>query len=120
MLGSCLAADELDERSCGGRDVSVLAPDEGLIAAREIAVASRNGQIAGSIRIHDVSPDMTEFGLRKEYPSAWYGRRGYRIIHTRSIDDAYPHLAPLLATPCDLMVYEKPLAAPGSCRHGQS
>lgn len=67
MLGSCLAADELDERSCGGRDVSVLAPDEGLIA-REIAVASRNGQIAGSIRIHDVSPDMTEFGLLQGVP----------------------------------------------------
>jgi hypothetical protein len=25
------------------------------------------------------------------------------------VDDAYPHLSPLLATPCDLQVYEKPL-----------
>jgi hypothetical protein len=36
-------------------------------------------------------------------------QRGYRLIRTGSIDDAYPHLAPLLATPCDLAVYEKPL-----------
>ena len=34
---------------------------------------------------------------------------GYRLISARRIDDAYPHLAPLLATPCDLTVYEKPL-----------
>ena len=45
----------------------------------------------------------------KEFLEAWYGRRGYRLIRTGSIDDAYPELAPLLATPCDLAVYEKPL-----------
>ena len=131
----------------------------GLIAAGEIVVAGRNGQLAGSIRIHDVSPDVAEFGLlvaapkyrsigvgralvdfaersarergmcamqlellgprawrhpSKEFLSAWYGRRGYRVIDTRSIDDAYPHLAPLLATSCDLMVYEKQLTSDGT------
>ena len=45
----------------------------------------------------------------KEFLKAWYGRIGYRIVRTGSIDDAHPHLAPLLATPCDLQVYEKPL-----------
>jgi GNAT superfamily N-acetyltransferase len=45
----------------------------------------------------------------KEFLKSWYGRRGYRLIRTGGIDDAYPHLAPLLATPCDLAVYEKPL-----------
>jgi GNAT superfamily N-acetyltransferase len=135
----------------------------GLIAAGEIAVAGRNGQLAGSIRIRDVSPDVAEFGLlvaapsyrstgvgralvdfaeqsarergmramqlellvpktwrhpSKEFLSAWYGRRGYRVIHTRSIHDAYPHLAPLLATPCDLVVYEKPLGVSGGSRSG--
>jgi GNAT superfamily N-acetyltransferase len=135
----------------------------GLIAAGEIAVAGRNGQLAGSIRIRDVSPDVAEFGLlvaapsyrstgvgralvdfaeqsarergmramqlellvpktwrhpSKEFLSAWYGRHGYRVIHTRSIHDAYPHLAPLLATPCDLVVYEKPLGVSGGSRSG--
>jgi GNAT superfamily N-acetyltransferase len=45
----------------------------------------------------------------KEFLDAWYRRSGYRAIRTDSIDDAYPHLAPLLATPCDLVIYEKPL-----------
>jgi GNAT superfamily N-acetyltransferase len=131
----------------------------GLIAAREIVVADWKGQLAGSIRIHDVSPDVAEFGLlvaapeyrsigvgralvdfaersarergmramqlellvprawrhpSKEFLSAWYGRRGYRVIDARSIDDAYPHLASLLATSCDLMVYEKQLTSDGT------
>jgi GNAT superfamily N-acetyltransferase len=125
-----------------------------LIAARQIAVATRDGQIVGAVRIHDVADDASEFGMlvsapdqrgtgvgrallafaerhsrerglraiqlellvprgwrhpSKEFLKSWYGRRGYRLIRTGSIDDAYPHLAPLLATPCDLTVYEKPL-----------
>ena len=47
----------------------------------------------------------------KEFLRAWYGRRGYRIARTGGIDAAYPHLAPLLATACDLEIHEKPLAA---------
>jgi GNAT superfamily N-acetyltransferase len=46
----------------------------------------------------------------KEFLKAWYGRIGYRIIRTGEMADAYPHLAPLLATPCDLVGYEKQLA----------
>jgi GNAT superfamily N-acetyltransferase len=125
-----------------------------LIAAREIAVAMREGRIVGCVRIHDVADDASEFGLlvaapdqrgtgvgralldfaerhsrerglramqlellvplewshpSKEFLRGWYGRRGYRPIGSRNIEDAYPHLAPLLATRCVLTVYEKPL-----------
>jgi GNAT superfamily N-acetyltransferase len=125
-----------------------------LIAAREIAVATVGGELAGSVRIHDVSDDTSEFGMlvaapdqrgngvgsalldfaeersrdrglraiqlelllprewqhpSKEFLKAWYGRRGYRLVRTGSIDGPYPQLAPLLATPCDLTVHEKPL-----------
>jgi hypothetical protein len=45
----------------------------------------------------------------KEFLEAWYGRRGYRLIRTSRLDDAYPQLAPLLATPCDLEIHQKPL-----------
>ena len=128
------------------------------IAAGDIVVARRHGQLAGSVRVHDLTPGVTEFGMlvaapeyrgtgvgralvdfaeqralergmramqlellvprtwrhpSKEFLSAWYCRRGYRVIHTRSVDDAYPHLAALLATSCDLLVYEKPLRAAG-------
>jgi GNAT superfamily N-acetyltransferase len=125
-----------------------------LIGARQIVVATRDGRLAGVVRVHDVADDASEFGMlaaapehrgtgvgralldfaerrsrergsramrlellgprawrhpSKEFLKAWYGRRGYRLIRTGSLDDAYPHLAPLLATPCDLDVYEKPL-----------
>ncbi len=125
-----------------------------LIRAEQIAVATRNGRIAGSVRVHDVADDTSEFGLlvaatdqrgtgvgralvtfaeqrsserglramqlellvprtwrhpTKEFLKSWYGRIGYRRVRTGSIDAAYPQLAPLLATPCDLEIYEKPL-----------
>jgi GNAT superfamily N-acetyltransferase len=133
-------------------------PDElaELIAAGEIAVARRDGEVAGSIRIRDVADGASEFGMlvaafeqrgsgvgrglvefaeqrtrdrgrralqlellvprewehpSKEFLKGWYGRIGYRVIRTGSMADAYPHLAPLLATPCDLIGYEKPLDA---------
>lgn len=63
----------------------------------------------------------------KEFLKSWYSRRGYRLILTRRMNDAHPHLAPLLATPCDLEVHEKPLPAPerdrdveGAPRRGNS
>jgi len=45
----------------------------------------------------------------KEFLKAWYTRLGYRQVGTRSIDETHPHLAPLLAIPCDVDVYEKHL-----------
>ena len=125
-----------------------------LIGRREIAVATRNGRLVGSVHIHDVAGDASEFGMLvaapeergtgvgralvdfaersgrerglramqlellvprawrhpvKEFLRSWYGRRGYRLVRCGDLDAAYPHLAPLLATPCDLVVHEKPL-----------
>lgn len=47
----------------------------------------------------------------KRFLDEWYRRIGYRVVRTGTIDEAYPHLAPLLATPCDFVIYEKPLSA---------
>jgi GNAT superfamily N-acetyltransferase len=47
----------------------------------------------------------------KQFLAAWYTRLGYRVARTGTIDEAYPALAPLLATPCDFVIYEKDLAA---------
>ena len=125
-----------------------------LIERGEIAVATRDGRIAGMVRIHDVAGDTSEFGMlvaapdergsgigraliefaerhsrergmrtmqlellvprdwrheTKEFLKGWYGRLGYRLTRTVTIHDAHPDLAPLLATSCDVTVYEKPL-----------
>jgi GNAT superfamily N-acetyltransferase len=46
----------------------------------------------------------------KAFLHAWYTRIGYRPAQSGTIDKSYPQLAPLLATPCDLVVYHKDLA----------
>jgi N-acetylglutamate synthase-like GNAT family acetyltransferase len=124
------------------------------IRAGEIVVATRDEEIVGCVRVHDVADDTSEFGIlaaapaargsgvgtalldfaeqrsrergmramqlellvprewshpSKEFLKGWYGRRGYELIGTRDIGTAYPQLVPLLATPCDLQVREKPL-----------
>jgi GNAT superfamily N-acetyltransferase len=125
-----------------------------LIGARQLAVASVRGQIAGAVRVHAVSDVTGEFGLlaaapehrgigigsalvgfaeehcrdrglraiqlellvprswrhpSKEFLDAWYRRIGYRVTRTTSVEESEPQLAPLLATPCHFVVYEKPL-----------
>jgi len=45
----------------------------------------------------------------KEFVRAWYIRLGYRHVRTDRLADAYPQLPPLLATPCDFLIYHKPL-----------
>jgi GNAT superfamily N-acetyltransferase len=41
----------------------------------------------------------------------WYGRLGYQVVRKGSIENDFPHLAPLLATPCDFLIYHKDLLA---------
>lgn len=46
----------------------------------------------------------------KERLAEWYGRLGYRLVRVGTLDEDYPHLAPLLATPCEYRVYHKRLS----------
>ncbi|NMO53280.1 GNAT family N-acetyltransferase [Actinoplanes sp. TBRC 11911] len=45
----------------------------------------------------------------KEFLRAWYTRLGYRLVRTGRLEEGYPHLQPLLATPCDFLIYHKDL-----------
>jgi GNAT superfamily N-acetyltransferase len=45
----------------------------------------------------------------KVFLDGWYRRIGYSVVRRTTLDENYPELAPLLATPCELLVYEKPL-----------
>jgi GNAT superfamily N-acetyltransferase len=45
----------------------------------------------------------------KEFLREWYTRIGYRPVRTDDLADTYPALAPLLATPCAFVVYQKDL-----------
>ncbi|BCB91286.1 GNAT family N-acetyltransferase [Phytohabitans suffuscus] len=46
----------------------------------------------------------------KDFLREWYTRIGYRPVRTASLADDFPGLAPLLATPCDFVIYHKPLS----------
>ena len=47
----------------------------------------------------------------KEFLKAWYSRIGYRPVRTGQFEESYPELAPQFATPCDFVIYHKPLPA---------
>jgi GNAT superfamily N-acetyltransferase len=49
----------------------------------------------------------------KEFLKGWYGRRGYRLVRTTTLEDTHPHLAARLALPCVLGVHQKPLTMRG-------
>jgi GNAT superfamily N-acetyltransferase len=46
----------------------------------------------------------------KERLRAWYSRHGYRIVRTASFEHVAAHLASQLATPCEFLVFQKPLS----------
>jgi GNAT superfamily N-acetyltransferase len=50
----------------------------------------------------------------KQFLHDWYSRIGYRVARTTALGELYPELEPLLATPCDLVVYRKPLERGGA------
>jgi GNAT superfamily N-acetyltransferase len=45
----------------------------------------------------------------KEFLAAWYRRIGYVTVRTVTVEGSYPALAPLLATPCDVLIFHKDL-----------
>jgi GNAT superfamily N-acetyltransferase len=46
----------------------------------------------------------------KEFLKEWYQRIGYTVVEKGDFQASYPHLAPLLATPCDYVIFRKTLA----------
>lgn len=121
-----VAVARLDGRVVGCVRLQRLAGGEaefGLLAAdpdhRGIGVGSRLVDFAER-RSRDDGIDTMQLELLvpqtwkhpvKEFLHTWYTRIGYRPVRTGALEDAYPHLAPLLATPCDFVIYHKTLTA---------
>ncbi|MFI9503786.1 GNAT family N-acetyltransferase [Nocardia sp. NPDC052566] len=45
----------------------------------------------------------------KEFLRGWYLRLGYILERKGELEEDYPHLVPLLATPCDFLIFHKPM-----------
>jgi GNAT superfamily N-acetyltransferase len=48
----------------------------------------------------------------KDRLRAWYTRLGYRVIRSAPFEQVAAHLASQLATPCEFLIFRKPLAEP--------
>jgi GNAT superfamily N-acetyltransferase len=52
----------------------------------------------------------------KERLRSWYTRLGYRVVRSAPFEQVAAHLASQLATPCEFLIFRKPLAeVPGPC-----
>lgn len=122
--GEVLAARTPDGRIVGSvwcHDVAAGTSEFGML----VAAPDRRGLGIGRALVDEVERRSRDRGLvavqlellvpvgwrhpAKELLAAWYGRRGYRVAHTTAMAEAYPHLAPFLATPCDLQLRRKDL-----------
>jgi len=76
-----------------------------------LAFAERHSRGRGRtlMQLELLVPRQWRHPSKEEFLRAWYGRLGYRLVRTTTLDEDYPHLAPLLATACDLEIHEKPL-----------
>jgi ribosomal protein S18 acetylase RimI-like enzyme len=108
----CIRVQRLDD---GTGEFGMLAADpahRGVGVGRELVrFAERKSTAEGlrTMRLELLVPrDWTH--PTKESLAAWYTRIGYRVTRTGTIDEAYPDLAPRLATPCDFVIYHKDLA----------
>lgn len=111
LIVGCVRVHRLDERT---GEFGMLASDpayRGIGVGRELVhFAEQNAREEGirSMQLELLVPREWSHPA-KEFLAAWYTRTGYRTVRTGSIDEAYPNLAPFLATPCDFVIYQKDL-----------
>jgi GNAT superfamily N-acetyltransferase len=110
-LVGCVRIRRLDERTS---EFGMLATDprhQGAgVGGGLIRYAERRGGDMGSttMRLELLVPREWSHPF-KEFLAGWYGRLGYRRTGTSTVEESHPSLAPLLATPCDVAIYEKDL-----------
>jgi GNAT superfamily N-acetyltransferase len=107
----CIRIHRLDD---GSGEWGMLAADpahRGLGVGRELVRFAERKCIAEGLRTMQLELLVPRGWAHptKEFLAAWYTRMGYRVARTGTIDEAYPALAPLLATACDYVIYRKDL-----------
>jgi ribosomal protein S18 acetylase RimI-like enzyme len=105
----CVRVQRLDQ---GTGEFGMLAADpahRGLGVGRELVRFAERKSSAEGVRTMQLELLVPRSWTHptKVFLNAWYTRIGYRVARTGAIDEAYPALAPLLATPCDFVIYHK-------------
>jgi GNAT superfamily N-acetyltransferase len=122
-----LAVARLGDRVVGSVRVQMLADDTGefgmLVADPDhrglglgtalVTFAERWAvrQGAGRMQLELLMPRAWSHPV-KDFLRDWYTRIGYREAGTGRFEDEFPALQPRLATPCDFVIFHKPLTAP--------
>jgi GNAT superfamily N-acetyltransferase len=119
-----LVTAHLDGQVVGTIDIHRLEPDLGqfgmLTTAPEHRSLGIGRHLVAFAEQHFRDQSCTRMQLELLVPRAWthpnkvflrdwYTRLGYRPIRTTTLGESYPQLEARLATPCDLVIYHKPL-----------
>jgi GNAT superfamily N-acetyltransferase len=117
LLG-CVRIQRLDAGMSEFGMLAVAASHRGTGMGRELvrfaeATARRAGQ--ATMQLELLVPREWKHPS-KEFLAQWYARIGYTVFRTGSTDEFYPQLTPLLATPCDFVVYHKDIRDAGLTR----
>lgn len=108
LLG-CVRIQELDDNVS---EFGMLAVDSGrrhIGLGRELVrFAERRGRDlgCGTMQLELLVPRDWKHPS-KEFAAQWYMRMGYTVARTGSFGELYPDLKPLLATPCQFIIYRK-------------
>jgi GNAT superfamily N-acetyltransferase len=110
-VAGCLRAQWLGDDLAGLGMLAVAPEHRSTGLGRDlVAFAERRALDAGRVTMQlEVLVPRDWSHPSKDHLAGWYPHLGYRIVRTGTIDEPYPHLAPLLATPCDFVIYHKSL-----------
>lgn len=112
QLAGCVRIQQLDSRTGEFGMLAVAPAYRGRGAGRELvrfAEQASRDKGCDTMQLEVLVPRRWSHPS-KEFLTGWYTRIGYTPARTGTIDEAYPDLAPLLATPCDFVIYRKDLA----------
>ncbi|MYW91486.1 GNAT family N-acetyltransferase [Amycolatopsis rubida] len=119
-----IAVARIDEAVVGSVRIQRLAEDLGefglLAASPQVRGAGIGRELVRFAERHCRGQGCTRMQLEllvprgwthpaKEFLAQWYSRLGYRVVETSMIDGPHPELAPLLAAPCDFLIWHKDL-----------
>ncbi|GAA0492950.1 GNAT family N-acetyltransferase [Paractinoplanes deccanensis] len=114
LAGGLAGVVRVQQLLTGEGEFGMLAVDpahRGTGAGREL-VAFAEGWARGrglpTMQLELLYPTAWEHPV-KAFLRDWYTRIGYRIVRTADFAEAYPALAPRVATPCDFLVFHKTL-----------
>jgi GNAT superfamily N-acetyltransferase len=111
QVAGCIRVHDLDANSAEFGMLAAAAEHRGIGVGRELvrfAEERSRGRGRGIMRLELLMP-RNWVHPSKVFLENWYGRLGYRAVRVGRIEDAYPELGPLLATPCKLVIFEKRL-----------